>query len=54
MNENVGELGYGPRLVLRTIKKIKKGGEVTIAYTDLLQSKFSNLIFNYHLMASDE
>ncbi|TKY46023.1 SET DOMAIN GROUP 41 protein [Spatholobus suberectus] len=34
-----GELGYGSRLVLRSIKKIKKGEEVTVAYTDLLQPK---------------
>ncbi|KAK7364479.1 hypothetical protein VNO80_13172 [Phaseolus coccineus] len=32
-------LGYGPRLVVRSIKKIKKGEEVTVAYTDILQSK---------------
>lgn len=34
-----GELGYGPRLVVRSIKKIKKGEEVTVAYTDPLQPK---------------
>ncbi|MED6158477.1 hypothetical protein PIB30_033114 [Stylosanthes scabra] len=33
------EQGYGPRLIVRSIKRIKKGQEVTIAYTDLLQSK---------------
>ncbi|KAL2334912.1 hypothetical protein Fmac_016125 [Flemingia macrophylla] len=33
------ELGYGPRLVVRSIKKIEKGEEVTVAYTDLLQPK---------------
>ncbi|KAL9277398.1 hypothetical protein ACSQ67_025049 [Phaseolus vulgaris] len=32
-------LGYGPRLVVRSIKKIKKGEEVTVAYTDILQTK---------------
>ncbi|BAU02033.1 hypothetical protein LR48_Vigan10g134600 [Vigna angularis] len=32
-------LGYGPRLVVRSIKKIKKGEEVTVAYTDILQPK---------------
>ncbi|XP_016204400.1 protein SET DOMAIN GROUP 41-like isoform X7 [Arachis ipaensis] len=31
--------GYGPRLIVRSIKRIKKGQEITIAYTDLLQSK---------------
>ncbi|KAK7270954.1 hypothetical protein RJT34_26499 [Clitoria ternatea] len=34
-----GGLGFGPRLVVRSIKKIKKGEEVTVAYTDLLQPK---------------
>ncbi|KAG5108807.1 hypothetical protein JHK84_045714 [Glycine max] len=34
-----GGLGYGPRLVVRSIKKINKGEEVTVAYTDLLQPK---------------
>ncbi|XP_057975157.1 protein SET DOMAIN GROUP 41 isoform X2 [Malania oleifera] len=37
-----GELrkdGYGPRIVVRSIKAIKKDEEVTIAYTDLLQPK---------------
>nr|GMC54583.1 protein SET DOMAIN GROUP 41 [Ipomoea batatas] len=33
------EEGYGPRLVVRSIKAIKKGEEVLIAYTDLLQPK---------------
>ncbi|KAK7315253.1 hypothetical protein VNO77_33791 [Canavalia gladiata] len=37
--EKEGELGYGPSLVLRSIKRIKKGEEVTVAYTDLLQPK---------------
>ncbi|GFP80168.1 protein set domain group 41 [Phtheirospermum japonicum] len=31
--------GYGPRIVVRSIKDVKKGEEVTIAYTDLLQPK---------------
>ncbi|KAK3043890.1 hypothetical protein RJ639_000589 [Escallonia herrerae] len=31
--------GYGPRVVVRTIKAIKEGDEVSIAYTDLLQPK---------------
>lgn len=31
--------GYGPRVVVRSIKAIKKGEEVSIAYTDLLQPK---------------
>ncbi|KAK7283561.1 hypothetical protein RIF29_13151 [Crotalaria pallida] len=34
-----GEEGCAPRLILRSIKKIKKGEEVTVAYTDLLQPK---------------
>ncbi|XP_004516216.1 protein SET DOMAIN GROUP 41 isoform X3 [Cicer arietinum] len=29
----------GPRLIVRSIKRIKKGEEVTVAYTDLLQPK---------------
>ncbi|KAJ0087170.1 hypothetical protein Patl1_08047 [Pistacia atlantica] len=29
----------GPRIVVRSIKRIKKGEEVTVAYTDLLQPK---------------
>ncbi|XP_057446060.1 protein SET DOMAIN GROUP 41 isoform X2 [Lotus japonicus] len=33
------ELGYGPRLIVRSIKRINKGDEVTVAYTDLLQPK---------------
>lgn len=39
MHEKEGELGYGPRLIVRSIKRIKKGEEVTVAYTDLLQPK---------------
>ncbi|XP_019414169.1 PREDICTED: protein SET DOMAIN GROUP 41 isoform X2 [Lupinus angustifolius] len=34
-----GEQSYGPRLIVRSIKRIKKGEEVTVAYTDLLQPK---------------
>ncbi|XP_062097704.1 protein SET DOMAIN GROUP 41 [Humulus lupulus] len=30
---------YGPRMIVRSIKRIKKGEEVTVAYTDLLQPK---------------
>lgn len=29
----------GPRIVVRSIKRINKGEEVTVAYTDLLQPK---------------
>lgn len=31
--------GYGPRIIVRSIKRIKKGEEVTVTYTDLLQPK---------------
>lgn len=31
--------GIGPRIVVRSIKRIKKGEEIKIAYTDLLQPK---------------
>lgn len=31
--------GNGPRVVVRSIKRIKKGEAVTIAYCDLLQPK---------------
>ncbi|XP_010062108.2 protein SET DOMAIN GROUP 41 isoform X2 [Eucalyptus grandis] len=30
---------YGPKIIVRSIKAIKKGEEVTVAYTDLLQPK---------------
>lgn len=30
---------YGPRLIVRSIKAIKKGEELLITYTDLLQPK---------------
>ncbi|KAA8537918.1 hypothetical protein F0562_027502 [Nyssa sinensis] len=36
---NKGGLEYGPRVILRSIKAIKKSEEVSIAYTDLLQAK---------------
>lgn len=31
--------GYGPRIIVRSIKAVVKGEEVTIAYTDLLQPR---------------
>ncbi|XP_073279306.1 protein SET DOMAIN GROUP 41 [Primulina huaijiensis] len=34
-----GGVGYGPRVIVRSIKAIERGEEVTIAYTDLLQPK---------------
>ncbi|KAF5197375.1 Set domain group [Thalictrum thalictroides] len=37
-NENA-LCGYGPRIVVRSIKPMKKGEEVCVAYTDLLQPK---------------
>lgn len=36
---NVERNGYGPRFIVRSIKAVNKGEEVTIAYTDLLQPK---------------
>lgn len=39
MHEKEEELSYGPRLIVRSIKRINKGDEVTVAYTDLLQPK---------------
>jgi len=52
VHENVGGLGYGPRLVVRSIKKINKGEEVTVAYTDLLQTKVhaSNYYYYYYFI----
>ncbi|XP_059630336.1 protein SET DOMAIN GROUP 41 isoform X2 [Cornus florida] len=38
-NNSVGCLEYGPRIIVRSIKAIKNGEEVSIAYTDLLQPK---------------
>lgn len=37
--DSVGQCGYGPRVIVRSIKALSKGEEVTIAYTDLLQPK---------------
>ncbi|KAI3431958.1 SET domain-containing protein, partial [Psidium guajava] len=37
-NAEVGK-GYGPKIIVRSIKAVKKGEEVTVAYTDLLQPK---------------
>ncbi|XP_010260979.1 PREDICTED: protein SET DOMAIN GROUP 41 isoform X2 [Nelumbo nucifera] len=34
-----GLCGYGPRIIVRSIKAIKKGEEVCVTYTDLLQPK---------------
>lgn len=31
--------GFGPRLIVRSIKTIEKGEDVTISYTNLLQPK---------------
>ncbi|KAG8389876.1 hypothetical protein BUALT_Bualt01G0024500 [Buddleja alternifolia] len=45
----LGRNCYGPRVVARTIKDVKKGEEVTIAYTDLLQPKLENLLIHGHL-----
>ncbi|KAI3460467.1 hypothetical protein Pfo_017130 [Paulownia fortunei] len=36
---DVEKNGYGPRIIVRSIKAVNKGEEVTIAYTDLLQPK---------------
>ncbi|CAI0396164.1 unnamed protein product [Linum tenue] len=36
---SAGGGGYGPRIVVRSIRRIKKGEEITVAYTDLLQPK---------------
>ncbi|CAA0813379.1 Protein SET DOMAIN GROUP 41 [Striga hermonthica] len=36
---DVEENGYGPSVIVRSIKDVRKGEEVTIAYTDLLQPK---------------
>ncbi|XP_043719184.1 protein SET DOMAIN GROUP 41 isoform X2 [Telopea speciosissima] len=36
---SLGWCGYGPRIVARSIKPIKKGEEVFVTYTDLLQPK---------------
>lgn len=39
MNFDEDFQGNGPRVVVRSIKRIKKGEAVTIAYCDLLQPK---------------
>ncbi|KAK6115666.1 hypothetical protein DH2020_007935 [Rehmannia glutinosa] len=39
MEGDVEKNGYGPRIIVRSIKAVNKGEEVTIAYTDLLQPK---------------
>lgn len=46
--EYIDRNGYGPRVVVRSIKAISKGEEVTIAYTDLLQPKV--LFFILHIV----
>ncbi|KAI3882753.1 hypothetical protein MKW92_003002 [Papaver armeniacum] len=48
---NNGICGYGPRMVVRSTKPIKKGEEVCITYTDLLQPtaiRRSELWSKYH------
>ncbi|XP_047975440.1 protein SET DOMAIN GROUP 41 [Salvia hispanica] len=47
--------GYGPTLVVRSVKSICKGEEVTIAYTDLLQPKEmrqAELLFKHRFICS--
>ncbi|KAL7128258.1 hypothetical protein ABFS83_14G304000 [Erythranthe nasuta] len=47
--------GYGPRVIVRSIKTVQKGEEVTIAYTDLLQPKEmrrAQLWFKYRFSCS--
>jgi len=39
LHEKEGWMICGPKLIVRSIKRIKKGEEVTVAYTDLLQPK---------------
>ncbi|KAK6115696.1 hypothetical protein DH2020_007965 [Rehmannia glutinosa] len=39
MEGDVEKNGYGPRIIVRSIKAVNKGEEVTIAYTNLLQPK---------------
>lgn len=43
---NVGKKAYGPRIIVRSIKAIKEGEGVTIAYTDVFQPKVG-YIFKY-------
>ncbi|KAE8726182.1 SET domain-containing protein, putative isoform 3 [Hibiscus syriacus] len=47
--------GYGPKIIVRSIKRIKKGEEVCVSYTDLLQPKAmrqSDLWFKYQFTCS--
>ncbi|KAL6269250.1 hypothetical protein ACE6H2_026161 [Prunus campanulata] len=45
---------YGPRVIVRSIKRITKGEEVTVTYTDLLQPKeISAANFNSSSLSSD-
>ncbi|PON43492.1 SET domain containing protein [Parasponia andersonii] len=37
--ESQSRMCYGPRIIVRSIKRIKKGEEVTVAYTDVLRPK---------------
>lgn len=46
---NVESEGYGPRVIVRSIKRIKKGERVTVTYTDLLQPKVSLFYVQMHL-----
>lgn len=43
----VGSEGCGPRIIVRSIKRIKKDEEVTITYTDLLQPKVCRSLFSW-------
>ncbi|XWS24949.1 hypothetical protein CRYUN_Cryun27aG0028800 [Craigia yunnanensis] len=46
---------YGPKIMVRSIKRIKKGEEVCVSYTDLLQPKAmrqSDLWFKYQFTCS--
>ncbi|GLU16511.1 hypothetical protein SLE2022_329420 [Rubroshorea leprosula] len=50
-----GNGGYGPRLIVRSIKRIKQGKDVTVSYTDLLQPKAmrqSDLWSKYQFLCS--
>ncbi|XP_068663251.1 protein SET DOMAIN GROUP 41 [Aristolochia californica] len=52
-NYGVGSCKYGPRIVVRSIKPIKKGEKVCLGYTDLLQPKekrHSELWSNYRFV----
>lgn len=51
---NVECRGYGPRVTVRSIKRIKKGEEVTVTYTDLLQPKVSAFyLYTHYTWISD-